>query len=101
MKRVTDGVTKHITYDGWKPIEEWDASGDFVAWNLYGPGPDEILIRWDPTVSYLLFHYHADQFGNVKFLLDGFNSRDRKLHLRRLWHPKNHRHKWQRVAESA
>ena len=75
VKRMTDGVTKHITYDGWKPIEEWDASGDFVAWNLYGPGPDEILMRWEPTVSYYLqSHYHADQFGNVKFLLDGFNA---------------------------
>ncbi len=70
VKRVTDGAIKHITYDGWKSILEWDASGNFVAWNLYGPGPDEILIRWEPSVSYYMFHYHADQFGNVKFLLD-------------------------------
>ena len=49
-----------------------------IAWNLYGPGPDEILMRWDPSVSYYMFHYHADQFGNVKFLLDMREQGDRK-----------------------
>ena len=72
VKRTTDGVTKVFTYDGWKPVVEWDGAGAFVAWNIYGPGPDQILMRYAASSSYL--HYHADQFGNVKFLLDSANA---------------------------
>ena len=73
VKRVTDGVTTLITYDGWKPIAEWDTAGTRTAWNMYGPGPDQILMRYRASdASYL--HYHADQFGSVKFLLNSANT---------------------------
>ncbi len=73
VKRVTDGVTSLITYDGWKPIAEWDTDGTRTAWNMYGPGPDQILMRYRASdASYL--HYHADQFGSVKFLLNSANT---------------------------
>jgi RHS repeat-associated protein len=39
-----------------------------VAWNLYGPGADEILVRFQySTGGYI--HYHLDAMGNVQFLL--------------------------------
>ena len=38
VKRVTDGAIKHITYDGWKPIAEWDASGNFDCLEPLWPG---------------------------------------------------------------
>jgi len=47
---------------------ELDASGTRVNWNLYGPGPDEILVRFQyDTGGYT--HYHLDAMGNVRFLL--------------------------------
>lgn len=49
---MTDGTTKHTTYDGWKPVAEWDANRALVAWNIYGPGPDEILYRYDAQYGY-------------------------------------------------
>ncbi len=68
-KRVTNGVAKVYTYDGWKQIAEWNGNGNsLLTWNLYGPGPDELLLRRASTTNYL--HYHSDQFGSVKFLLD-------------------------------
>jgi RHS repeat-associated protein len=72
VKRVTNGVTRIFAYDGWKPVVEWDGASTFVAWNMYGPGPDAILMRYRGSdASYL--HYHSDQFGNVKFLLNSAN----------------------------
>jgi RHS repeat-associated protein len=68
VKRTIDGATTLFTYDGWKPVAEWTGAGVLVAWNLYGAGPDEILVRYqqDPE-GYL--HYHLDAMGNVQFLL--------------------------------
>jgi RHS repeat-associated protein len=57
-----------ITYDGWKPIVEWDGAGTFQAWNVYGPGPDEILWRYQTGVGHL--RYHHDRHGSVTGLLD-------------------------------
>lgn len=57
-----------FTYDGWKPIAEWDEWGNFKAWNLYGPGADEILLRYQVKMGYIRFH--TDPHGNVTFLLD-------------------------------
>ncbi len=74
VQRKTGSVVKNITYDGWKPIAEWNGNGStLVAWNLYGPGPDEILMRYSASGTPYL-HYHSDQFGNVKFLLDTNNA---------------------------
>ena len=57
-----------LTYDEWKPIVEWNGAGEFVAWNLYGPGPDEILVRYQPNTGGYV-HYHLDAMGSVQFLL--------------------------------
>ncbi len=71
VKRTIDGVAMLFTYNGWKPILEWDAAGNRTAYNIYGPGADEILIRWQ-TTGFL--HYHLDRMGNVQFLLDAANN---------------------------
>ena len=47
---------------------EWDGAGNWLAWNIYGAGPDEILARNDG-----LF-YKQDQRGNVVALLDPSNN---------------------------
>jgi YD repeat-containing protein len=46
VKRTINGVVTVITYDEWKPIMEWDGSGNLSAVNVYGPGADEILYRY-------------------------------------------------------
>jgi RHS repeat-associated protein len=69
VKRTIDNVTTLITYDGWKPIAEWNGAGGLVAWNLYGPGADEILVRYNANVGHL--YYHLDAHGHVRFLLNG------------------------------
>ncbi len=71
VKRTIDNVTTLITYDGWKPIAEWNGAGGLVAWNLYGPGADEILVRFDASDSKFLY-YHLDAMGHVQFLLDEY-----------------------------
>jgi RHS repeat-associated protein len=72
VKRTIDNQTTRFTFDEWKPIVEWTDSGGFVAWNLYGPGADEILVRFQPNVGGYV-HYHLDAMGNVQFLLSGDN----------------------------
>jgi len=57
-----------FTYDGWKPVVEWDELGNCVAWNIYGSGSDEILWRAQSGVGNL--RYHHDVHGNVAFVLD-------------------------------
>jgi len=73
VKRTIDGVTTAITFDEWKPIVEWgwsNGASQAVAWNLYGPGADEILVRNQPSTAGYLY-YHLDATGNVQFLLSG------------------------------
>ena len=70
VKRTIDGVSTVYTYDEWKTVAEWSDAGAFVAWNLYGPGADEILVRYQPNTGGYL-HYHLDAMGNVQFLLSG------------------------------
>jgi RHS repeat-associated protein len=70
VKRTIDNVTTLITYDGWKPVAEWNGAGGLVAWNLYGPGADEILVRYDVGATKHVY-YHLDALGHVQFLLDG------------------------------
>ncbi|MEY2584537.1 MAG: hypothetical protein QOD80_563 [Verrucomicrobiota bacterium] len=67
LKRTVDGDRVFIVYDGWKPILENDA-WQGTSWNVYGPGPDEILYRHDATHGDL--RYHLDRMGNVAFILD-------------------------------
>jgi RHS repeat-associated protein len=70
LKRTVDWETILITYDGWKPIVEWDQWNGLKAWNVYGTGPDEILYRHDAYLAVDL-SYHLDRIGNVAFILDG------------------------------
>ncbi len=41
VKRTINGAVTLFTYDGWKPILEWNGAGALLAWNIYGSGPDE------------------------------------------------------------
>ena len=68
VKRTLNGVATVFAFDGWKPIMEWDDNGDLQAWNVYGPGADEILLRHQDAYGYIRFH--LDRHGNVAFLLD-------------------------------
>jgi len=70
VKRTFNGVGTILVYDGWKPIAEWEATvpGYFQAWNVYGPGPDDILLRQGGKYGYMRFH--LDRHGNVAFLVD-------------------------------
>jgi RHS repeat-associated protein len=68
LKRTINWETTIIAYDGWKPIVEWDEWGYFKAWNIYGPGADEILWRYSDRYGHL--RYHLDRMGHVAFLLD-------------------------------
>ena len=68
VKRTLNGVGTVFVFDGWKPIMEWDDNGDLQAWNVYGPGADEILLRHQGPYGYIRFH--LDRHGNVAFLLD-------------------------------
>jgi RHS repeat-associated protein len=70
VKRTVDWETTLITYDGWQPIIEWDEWNNLKAWNVYGPGQDEILYRHDAYLAIDL-RYHLDRMGNVTFVLDG------------------------------
>jgi RHS repeat-associated protein len=71
VRRTVDGETTAITYDEWEPIVEWkweNGGSQLVAWNLYGPGADEILVRNQPSTAGYTY-YHLDALGNVAFLL--------------------------------
>ena len=66
VKRVVNGSTTVIAYDDWKPFLEWNDA--WWGFNVYGPGADEILWRFQSNVGYL--RYHHDIHGNVTTLLD-------------------------------
>ena len=67
VRRVVNGAARIFTYDGWKPILEWDGAGNWLALNIYGAGPDEILGRYDSIGRVLI--YKRDRQGNVVALL--------------------------------
>ena len=90
VKRVTDGVTTLITYDGWKPIAEWDTAGTRTAWNMYGPGPDQILMRYRASdASYLSLSCRSVWEREIP--PQQREHRDREIYLRRLRRPEDHR----------
>lgn len=70
VKRTLNGVGTVFIYDGWKVIGEWDESvPDYLqAWNVYGPGADEILLRQGGKYGYIRFQ--SDRHGNVAFVVD-------------------------------
>ena len=73
VQRTIDGVDATITYDGWKPVAEWSSTNGLVAWNLYGPGPDEILWR-NQAGGVGDLHYQTDHEGSVYFLRGSTNT---------------------------
>ncbi|PYI91718.1 MAG: hypothetical protein DME97_12560 [Verrucomicrobia bacterium] len=68
LKRTIGNNTIVFAYDGWKPVAEYDGGGNLHARNIYGPGPDELLMRGDS--SYGWFFYHADKQESVNALVD-------------------------------
>jgi RHS repeat-associated protein len=72
VRRVVNGAARIFTYDGWKPILEWDGAGNWLAQNIYGAGPDEILARYDSIGRALT--YKRDKQGNVVALLGNDGS---------------------------
>jgi RHS repeat-associated protein len=69
VKRTINGVTNYCVFDGWKPTVEMDGGvQNLTAYNVYGPGADEIL--WRYQVSFGHIRYHTDKQGNVASLLD-------------------------------
>jgi RHS repeat-associated protein len=73
VKRTVNGVIKYYIYDGERPILEYKSNGDLAARNLYGKGIDEILMRYDPTLTQepRTFYYQQDHEGSVTHLTDG------------------------------
>jgi RHS repeat-associated protein len=68
VKRTINGVSTRFVYDGWKAIMEFSPqTNHLVAWNVYGPGADEILWRWVEGVGDM--RYQHDIHGNVTALL--------------------------------
>jgi RHS repeat-associated protein len=72
VRRVVNGAARIFTYDGWKPMLEWDGAGNWLAMNFYGAGPDEILARYD-SIGRALTYKH-DKQGNVVALLGNDGS---------------------------
>ena len=69
VKQTTNGYDTVFLFDDWKPVAEWDVFANyFQAWNVYGPGQDEILLRQKSKYGYTRFH--PDPHGNVEFLVD-------------------------------
>jgi RHS repeat-associated protein len=63
VRRTVNGAGRLFAYDGWKPMLEWDDAGNFLGWNIYGAGHDEILARSNNII------YKLDERGNVVALL--------------------------------
>jgi RHS repeat-associated protein len=59
-------------YDGWKPVLEFDAAGNYRASNVYGSGADEILFRWDTVYGGSI--YKQDRQGNIVAVLDQWGN---------------------------
>ena len=71
VKRTVNGLTKYYIYDGERPILEYGVAGNVRGKNLYGKGIDEILMRWDPTVTdngLKTFYYQRDHEGSITHL---------------------------------
>jgi len=63
-------ATKYYIYDGDRPILEYKSNGALAGKNLYGKGVDEILMRYDPTLTQepRTFYYQQDHEGSVTHL---------------------------------
>ena len=62
-------VTNNYIYDGERPILDYGVNGNVRGKNLYGKGIDEILMRYDPTLTQnQTFYYQQDHEGSVIYL---------------------------------
>jgi RHS repeat-associated protein len=66
VRRADPGGATLFAYDGWKQVTDYDDWNTLTARNVYGPGPDEILMRG----LYWWGFYHTDKQGSVTALLD-------------------------------
>jgi RHS repeat-associated protein len=70
VKQTIDNVATILVYDGWQAIAEFDGWNYFQAWNVYGSGADEILLRYNSQAKYGYMRFHQDRHGNAVFLID-------------------------------
>ena len=68
VKRTINGTARYFAYEGWHPVVEYDGSGNYAAFNLYGAGTDEIVMRQNNGSYYA---YSLDWQGNVFTIMDG------------------------------
>jgi RHS repeat-associated protein len=70
VKRVTNGVTTYLLYDGWSLIEERDAGDNVLASYIHGAAIDEILTLTSSLFPLTTFYYHHDGLGSVTHVTD-------------------------------
>gem|GEM_PF-3023076 len=62
VKRVINGVTTCLIYDGWSLLEERNLAGNLLARYYHGPVIDELLCRVTETNT---VYYHHDGLGST------------------------------------
>jgi len=67
VKRVINGVTTYLIYDGWSLLEERNLAGNLLAHYYHGPVIDELLCRVTETNT---VYYHHDGLGSTVALTD-------------------------------
>jgi len=71
VKRVINGVTTYLIYDGWSLLEERNLAGNLLARYYHGPVIDELLCRVTETNT---VYYHHDGLGSTVALTDSTGS---------------------------
>jgi RHS repeat-associated protein len=66
IKRVLNGTTTYLIYDGWSLIEERDAGDNLHAKYIHGAVIDEILVRYNGSPVW----YHHDGLGGTTHVTD-------------------------------
>jgi len=67
VKRVINGVTTYLIYDGWSLLEERNLAGNLLARYYHGPVIDELLCRVTETNT---VYFHHDGLGSTVALTD-------------------------------
>jgi|GEM_PF-2096191 len=71
VRRVINGVTTYLIYDGWSLLEERNLAGNLLARYYHGPVIDELLCRVTETNT---VYYHHDGLGSTVALTDSTGS---------------------------
>jgi RHS repeat-associated protein len=66
MKRVINGTTTYLTYDGWSLLEERDAGDTLIHKYIHGAVIDEIIVRYNGSPVW----YHHDALGSTTHVTD-------------------------------